>query len=234
MQLEMSTPPYKRSVDAFKEAAAAITLKADHRIILEERYVRLLYVMKRKCNRIAVAFHTNRLCITIGSILIPALLSVQHAQDETARGQALYWLVWGISLVVTISNGVLTMFKMDKKYYLFHAIYEQLRTEGWQFIALTGQYTLPADQRPAEGHEYFFQTFAKTVERIYIRQMEEEYIRLQETPAAPATKSARGAIPSLVDIQRTPNRDDTILQIAAAIKDQILSPPKSDASQEKE
>jgi hypothetical protein len=184
-------------------------------------------------------FNMNRVIITIGSIIVPALLSIQRfdSPDVTPLSIGIYWSTWILSLCVTISNGVLTLFKLDKKYYLLHTSYEQMKSEGWQFLALTGHYK-PQQHHGVEEqvtHETQFKYFTQTVERIYMRQMEEEYIKLQDintgpvssrTPIAVGRKNSTSYpssdIPVLMDYQaRTPGQNDIVMRIATAVGNQL-------------
>lgn len=223
----------------FQQALATITLDATQRTIIEERYVHLLDISRARCRRMARLFHLNRSIVTLGSILVPALLSIQHVDIGNAvptYNQGVFWTTWILSLLVTASNGIMTMFKLDKKYYLLHASYEQLKSEGWQYIALTGKYRRPPPLTDLSGaligaaspgpHQIHFELFAQTVERIRMRQMEEEYIRLQDLSQQAGTAVSHGtssanAIPNLIDINRTPARDDLIRQVAVLVSAEL-------------
>ena len=123
----------KQTIYQLKQALGTITLRADQRILFEEHYINTINESYDKCQRSAYLFHSNRIIVTIGSVFVPALLSIQYNQTTTQFSTSIYWCTWFVSLLVTISNGFLTLFKFDKKYFLFHATYEQLRSEGWQF-----------------------------------------------------------------------------------------------------
>jgi hypothetical protein len=66
-------------------------------------------------------FYTSRLIVTIGSILVPAFLSIQGS-GATLHHAEIYWTTWIISLLVTIFNGILILFKIDRKYYFLNAL----------------------------------------------------------------------------------------------------------------
>lgn len=182
----------------------------------------------------AFAFHANRLIITIGSIIVPALLSVQYtdAWPATPFIQGVHWSAWILSLCVTISNGIMTMFKLDKKYYLLHASFEQLKTEGWQYLALAGHYRASSGEN---SHELQFIPFCQTIERIRMRQMEEEYIKLQEVgPAIQAQDPRRDllsqGIPDIFEYQRTPRKNDMLHQFFQFLKTQYQEVPQTENS----
>ena len=54
--------------------------------------------------------------------------------------QISYWSTWSISLLVTISNGFLQLFSLDKNFFSYSLVVEQLKTEGWQYFGLSGKY----------------------------------------------------------------------------------------------
>ena len=217
----------KQTIYQIKQALGTITLRADQRTIFEEHYLSIIEISHYKCQKIACLFHTNRLIITIGSIIVPALLSIQYNQTTTQFSTSIYWCAWILSLSVTISNGFLTLFKFDKKYFLFHATYEQLRSEGWQYLALTGSY----NTKDQQTHEQQFNKFMHTIEKILMRQAQEQYIKLQEvntTQHIPITNSS--GVPNLVDINKSPSQDDVIIKLAKYLQSQSIvgsSPDKN-------
>jgi len=80
-----------------------------------------------------------------------------------------YWTSFAISLTVTISNGFLQLFSLDKNYFEFALTSEQLKTEGWQFFQLSGKY----EDYPT--HELAYKSFSKSVENIKRKQVEKEF-----------------------------------------------------------
>jgi len=218
----------KQTVYQLKQAIGSITLRADQRIIFEEHYINVIEDSYYKCRKIACLFHTNRVIITIGSIIVPALLSIQYNQNASQFSIIIYWCTWLLSLLVTISNGFITLFKFDKKYFLFHATYQQLRSEGWQFIALTGYYHVK-DQT----HEQQFNKFMHTVEKILMRQAQEEYIKLQDVNSNQASTTNSAGVPNLVEISKSPNQDDAVIKLAKILQSQLIvgGPPDQNVLQ---
>ena len=209
-----------------KQALASITLQAEQRIIFEERYIHVIEDSYARCSEITFSFHLNRIIITIGSIIVPALISIQYdIACLTTLSQTVYWFTWAVSLCVTISNGLLSMFKFDKKYYLYHATYEQLKTEGWQYLALTGHYRA-AGGNP-NSHELQFHNFTQTIERILMREAEEQYIKLQDVNGNQKTKSDSNGIPNLIDNTKSLSIDDAIVRLAKALQ---VAPPTPGAT----
>ena len=80
-----------------------------------------------------------------------------------------YWISWTISLLVTGSNGFLQLFSLDKNYFSYSMVVEQLKTEGWQFFGLSGKYEDYPD------HQSAYKTFSKSIESIKRKQVDQEF-----------------------------------------------------------
>jgi hypothetical protein len=154
--------------------------------VLQQRYLPVLRNFHRRANCLAYMFYTTRLIVTIGSILVPAFLSIQ----EGAYHSDMYWATWVVSLLVTISNGFTTLFKLDKKYFFINTTLEMLHSEGWQYIGLSGRYS-PKDTIVAPTHENQFLVFFHMAEKIKMRQVEEEYWKFTDTSGVGNATSQR-------------------------------------------
>jgi len=166
--------------------ADGLTVQQQH--FMEYRYVEVLKEFKARCQFYAGLFHTFRTVITVGSLLVPALLSVQYSSKQDSQpGQTastyqieIYWITWVVSLLVTMSNGVQALLKVDKKYFYLHTTYEQLISEGWQYLQLTGRYAGQLNNtRPSYRNQFIL--FAHFIEKIKMRQVEEEYYKALES-----------------------------------------------------
>jgi len=154
------------------------TLKIEQykKSVLQQRYLEVLRNFHVRAGRLEVMFYLTRLIVTIGSILVPAFLSIQGTTQQTQ----LYWATWLISLSVTISNGVMSLFKLDKKYFFINTTLEMLHSEGWQYLALSGRYAGKDALVPAT-HDNQFLMFSHMTEKIKMRQVEEEYWKFTDT-----------------------------------------------------
>jgi hypothetical protein len=189
-----------------------LTLAEPRKIILQERYLAVLSDYQRRACRYGRSFHLSRITVAVGSLLVPALLSIQYipgtgssvaSAGAAANAIVLYWITWVISLLVTIANGVSTLMKVDKKYYFLNTIVEQLRSEGWQYVSLTGRYAGTTGVEATRSHEYQFLYFCHMVEKIKMHQVEEEYFKLTDeyskggTSTSTSTSSATTAMRAL-------------------------------------
>lgn len=172
-----------------------------HQLLIQYRYIPLVKELRARAFRTAVFFHTSRIIVTVGSLIVPALLSIQYtdglvgpSNETTDISRQIYWATWLISLLVTMCNGLLTLFKLDKRYFFLHTTLEQLTSEGWQYLMLTSKYSgfYTPGQKPSHQNQFIY--FAHSVEKIRMRQVEEEYYKLAEMhahgPTGPTSSAA--------------------------------------------
>lgn len=153
--------------------------------ILRERYIFILRDFTKRCKFYSKLYHIGHFLITVGSLIVPALMSIQYV--DTGRNVVqdfqtiIYWITWILSLLVTTSNGIITLFKVDKKYFFLHTTQERLRSEGWQYFELTGRYSgqlIQYEILPSHSNQFIF--FSHAVEKIKMRQIEEEYYKQED------------------------------------------------------
>ena len=110
--------------------------------LLKLRFLDEVKFYEQKRNSTKRFYNIFRFIVTTGSILLPAILSIgQMDPNKLPKNfdQITYWSSWTISLMVTISNGFLQLFSLDKNYFNYSLTVEQLKTEGWQFFGLSGK-----------------------------------------------------------------------------------------------
>jgi hypothetical protein len=165
------------------------TLSRDALIL---QYNLLLQKYRKRVKKYSISFHILRIVITVGSLIVPALLSVQYTNGNTVTTDIsveMYWTVWLLSLFVTISNGILTLLKIDKKYYSLHTIYQQLLSEGWQFIHLSGKYSGQKTPGISPTHENQYPFFVHAIDKIHMKSVEDEYYKVNEANQGSAGES---------------------------------------------
>jgi len=182
----------------------AIQIDDNQKNSIRRRYVHLVHEFRARAFRYSLLFHMGHAIITVGSLIVPALLSVQYTQSGTAVSPSsstefqmqVYWATWVLSLLVTTFNGVLVLFKVDKHYYSLHTSLERLRSEGWQYLELTGRYSgvLTRHAEPPT-HANQYQYFCHYVEKIKLKQIEDEYYKYEDVTNGMGTPGAQGATP---------------------------------------
>jgi hypothetical protein len=150
--------------------------------IIRFRFFTIIRELEASCNKVHYYFHLFRWLITSGSLIIPALLSIQNIDDGVSliknHTLIIYWATWFLSIVVSGCNAYYTLYKIDKQYYLYNSVYEVIRSEGWQYFQLSGKYSghfLGDNETPTHKNQFSF--FCVEIERIKMRLVSEEYIK---------------------------------------------------------
>ena len=150
-----------------------LNLDSKHKkIIIKNRFLYEVMEYEKKRENTKKFYNAFRFIVTTGSILLPAILSVgQMDPAKLPRNfeNISYWITWTISLMVTASNGFLQLFSLDKNYFTYAIVTEQLKTEGWQFFELAGKY------EDFKNHNEGYRTFCKSIESIKRKQVEQEF-----------------------------------------------------------
>jgi hypothetical protein len=178
--------------ETFELALKETTLTPLQRVIFQQRFIHVLSSFEKRCIYMSVFFHILRIFVTVGSLIVPALLSIQYSDtsasstitDPQSFAYAIYWATWVISLLVTTSNGIVSVFKVDKKYFFLHTTMEQLNSEGWQYLELSGRYSGFYTPKLKPSHDNQFIYFCHAIEKIKMHQVEEEYFKLTESTSS--------------------------------------------------
>jgi hypothetical protein len=140
--------------------------------IIKHRFLDEISYYEQKRDHTKKYYNGFRFIVTTGSILLPAILSMGQMDPNKLPkhfDMISYWASWTISLLVTASNGFLQLFSLDKNYFSYSMVVEQLKTEGWQFFGLSGKY----EDYP--NHQSAYKNFSKSVEGIKRKQVEQEF-----------------------------------------------------------
>lgn len=167
----------------FSDILESIPLDPLKKQIIRARYTALVSDLEQQSQRISIFFHTSRCIITVGSLIVPALLSIQYTNGGTSN-ITIYWTTWVVSLLVTICNGLSTLLKLDKNYYHLHTVREQLISDGWQYAELTGKYSGFHTPHHVPTHENQFVFFSHSIEKIRMQQIQEEYYKVADPHGA--------------------------------------------------
>ena len=217
--------PTYRDRNEIHQVLQELDLPSREKQIILSRYVHLVEHLGKRAKMYARIFYVGHTIMTVGSLFVPALLSIQNSNPSYTTGGSnfavqIYWATFIISLMVTTCNGILTLFKIDKKYYFLNTTLERLRTEGWQYFGLTGRYSglLTGDEAPTHQNQFVF--FTHQIEKIKMKQVEEEYYKSDEssTHLPQAAKVANDLHPL------SPDRPiATMNQVPDAVKDAVHS-----------
>ena len=158
---------FKKRVDPIIDT---LDLNDTQRFIIKKRFVHEVVNYDTKASRTKRTYNGFRFLVTTGSLLIPALLSIQQIGGTSqVFKDNIYWTTWSLSLAVTTCNGFIQLFSLDKNYFTFSIITEKLKTEGWQFLQLSGKYD------KFKSHKKAYKTFCNNIETLKIKQVMTEF-----------------------------------------------------------
>lgn len=140
---------------------------------IKERYHYLMSYYRSRCLLYSFLFYSLRMTMTLGSLAIPALLSTDAFRNSNSP--EIYWFTWSLSLAVTSSNALITLFKLDKRYFMLHSTLERLRSETWQYLQLSGRYS--GHYGSAATHASQFVFYCTQFEKINMKRVEDEFIK---------------------------------------------------------
>lgn len=232
----MDNMKYLDHMDGIFDEISDLTTLQKH--TLKERYRFLMIEYRRRCILYATLFYTLRLTMTVGSLAVPALLSIQTISNSSS---SLYWFTWALSLAVTTSNGIMTLFKLDKRFFMLHATAERLRSETWQYIQLSGRYSghYGYPHRPSHVNQYTH--YCTQLEKINMKRIDDEYIKTGDEIHPPASEQQGSSQKSNRDVT-VPSPPDPSLQtplqhvnsITIVEEDDEMGYPKEETGNQKE
>jgi len=125
---------------------------------LRGRWLDQVAWMEGKAAQAQQRYYRLRLATVIGAVMVPALVSLQTI--DTDFGSVAQTLSVLVSLVVAVSAAIEQFFDFGGRWQHYRQTVEQLKTEGWSFLQLSGRY---AD---AATHALAYPAFADRVEHI--------------------------------------------------------------------
>jgi hypothetical protein len=219
----------------FQNILQDLDLSEVHKEIIRVRYLSILENFQRRARNYSYIFFSGHFIVTVGSLFVPALLSIQNSDKNYTVGinfsVQVYWTTFVISLLVTIFNGILTLFKVDKKYYFLNTMLERLRSEGWQYFSLTGRYSghLIGHQTPTHKNQFVY--FTHYIEKIKLKQVEEEYYKAEEKQ--PTTPNSNQSHTNQELYPPSPDQPINPSEVPETVKDAVNSLIKSQMTIEK-
>ena len=146
----------------------AINLNTDSKIIFINRYIKSLVYHENQITQINGIYHSFKFFIQTGSIITPALLSIQHL-IKSSQPNYIYWTTWSISLLVGLLSNYISLFGLDKKFFTYEKNYHILVSHGWQYVQLSGKYGKCIDD-VLPDHENMFDKFCNNIETLLLNE----------------------------------------------------------------
>ena len=168
--------------------------------LLKNRFLDQVVLYDKKAKAAEFFYILFSVFITIGSIVLPALLSIQQMdytdndkKDEDIQ-RMIYWVTWTISLVITICNGLMQLLGLNKQYLSYIRTREKMLAEGWSYFQLSGDYK-------DTTHMESFVDFCEEIEKIKEKQVDKELLFME--PKKKKQGEGNGSVKSHVSSQVT-------------------------------
>ena len=113
-----------------------------NKTLLKKRFIPMVGTMEIESKRANFLYTIFQTATTLGSILVPALLSIDNQSilfnstdiQQERQEHSMYWTTWSISLMVTISNAFTQLLGLERKYIMRNIHVSQMKREGWSFL----------------------------------------------------------------------------------------------------
>ncbi len=127
------------------------------RQFLRSRWLDQVLWMEGRADQARRCYYALRLVAAIGGVVVPTLVSLS-ASGTT--GSVLRGVTIGLSLAVAASLALEELMRFGERFRHYRRTVELLKSEGWQFLQLTGPY------RRRSTHHDAYPSFAGRVEGI--------------------------------------------------------------------
>lgn len=192
----------KPAIVEWGELIEATDLSSLHKKAIRVRVLSVIGRLKERLKRLTVTYTMLRTSTTVGSLLVPSLLAVQTNIDQSGA----YWAMWGIGLVVSLSNAFVSLFRIDKNYFTVGDLVEKIESEAWMYLTLSGKYKHEDYESGLSGHQLMFTQFMERCELLMSKAITTEYISGSIPPSnrsviqdQPAMYKAAAVHPPLVN-----------------------------------
>ena len=145
------------------------------------RYLRIVKNLEESTKRSTFYYYLLSSIVTLGSILVPSLISIQDRafkfnatdSEKTQHSNYIYWTVWIISILVTLSNAFIKLLRFDQTCISRILRLNQLRSEGIMYVTKTDMYAYLSDTER-------FDKFVTAVEKLKNLQLHQEFTQNNE------------------------------------------------------
>jgi hypothetical protein len=136
---------------------------------LQKHYMRSRWLdqviwMEGRAGQARDRYYLLRRTTIIGGALVPALVGLNSPGGSL--GEFVYWLIFGISLVVAVTAALDEFHSFNERWRHYRSIVEELKVIGWSYIQLGGQFA------NFKTHKEAYVTFVNKIEEIIQRDVE--------------------------------------------------------------
>jgi len=136
--------------------------------ILKKRYAKLVIQYEKSSRKIDCKYNSCRIIISVGSMILPTLQTIQNNENVAEWKNEIFWAAIATSLGVMISNNLISMFTLDRRYIMYSITTEKLKSIGWKYFELSDMFS-------GKTHKENWVMFWNEVEKIKKLQMIAEF-----------------------------------------------------------
>ena len=144
------------------------------RKIVYKRFVTQVMYYESAAASVSLQYNFLRLMITIGSMFLPTLQTIQGNKKVIEYDIYIYWSSIIVSLIIMVCNGLVTLFKIDRTHVLYNLTSEKLKRAGWNYIERSGDYQFNKDGSIANYSDNLIQFFNE-IEQIKLQTTMKEF-----------------------------------------------------------
>jgi len=157
--------------------------EGDEKRFFKMRFNRLIRRLEESTKRSSFWYYSLSSMVTIGSIIVPSLISIQDKTFDSQAGEEdiekhannIYWSIWSISISVTLSNAFIKLLSLDKTYITRNLRLNQFKSEVMKYLTASDIYNI-------NDTNLRFRMLVKNIEMIKRQQVLEEYTPQHENP----------------------------------------------------
>lgn len=127
------------------------------REIANVRVARRASALRKRVGRLLLAYRISKVTVTAGALLVPSITGLDESKSQPL---ITFWLIWGLSLLTAGGNALISLFGIDRKYFLLKDRSARLEEEAWLYVSLSGKYHTGA------SHQEQFSLFIEHCETL--------------------------------------------------------------------
>jgi Protein of unknown function (DUF4231) len=164
----------ERLASEFAALVPSLNLRPEQKAFLNARWLDQIVWMEDRAVVNRNYYYSLRGFTIVGGVIVPAL--VRLAADSKHANSRISLITFALSLLVALSAAIEGFFKFGDRWRHYRRTAEALKSEGWQFIELSGNY------RSSTHHQAAYKTFVQRTERL-LQQDVDSYIAQVASPS---------------------------------------------------
>lgn len=148
----------QRLATQFASLVPSLSLRPEQKAFLSARWLDQIEWMENRAVVNRNYYYSLRGFTIVGGVIVPALVRLAASNGNANSRIAL--TTYALSLLVALSAAIEGFFKFGDRWRHYRRTAETLKSEGWQFIELSGHY------RKSQHHQSAYKSFVERIERL--------------------------------------------------------------------